>query len=139
MWAPAQTTPPYITPTLRDFEEDSEPAMSSSQVIRGNWCGRGDLNPHAFRRHPLKMVCLPVPPLPQSLAGKAAASGLRKPLTEPEGSAEPEPAGSLEPEPVAWPEPEPSASGPALRGPEQGSPAQEPPPEHSAEFLRGPA
>ena len=29
------------------------------------WCGRGDLNPHAFRRHPLKMVCLPVPPLPQ--------------------------------------------------------------------------
>ena len=29
-----------------------------------NWCGRGDLNPHAFRRHPLKMVCLPVPPLP---------------------------------------------------------------------------
>src|ERR1017187_3774072 len=25
---------------------------------------RGDLNPHAFRRHPLKMVCLPVPPLP---------------------------------------------------------------------------
>src|ERR1700684_2454685 len=29
-----------------------------------HWCGRGDLNPHAFRRHPLKMVCLPVPPLP---------------------------------------------------------------------------
>src|SRR5437773_7963370 len=32
-----------------------------------SWCGRGDLNPHAFRRHPLKMVCLPVPPLPRSL------------------------------------------------------------------------
>ena len=31
------------------------------------WCGRGDLNPHAFRRHPLKMVCLPVPPLPHVL------------------------------------------------------------------------
>src|SRR5438034_7982671 len=30
-----------------------------------SWCGRGDLNPHAFRRHPLKMVCLPIPPLPQ--------------------------------------------------------------------------
>ncbi len=30
------------------------------------WCGRGDLNPHAFRRHPLKMVCLPVPPLPHA-------------------------------------------------------------------------
>ena len=31
-----------------------------------NWCGRGDLNPHAFRRHPLKMVCLPISPLPHS-------------------------------------------------------------------------
>ena len=29
------------------------------------WCGRRDLNPHGFRRHPLKMVCLPIPPLPQ--------------------------------------------------------------------------
>ena len=28
------------------------------------WCGRGDLNPHASRRHPLKMVCLPISPLP---------------------------------------------------------------------------
>jgi hypothetical protein len=28
-------------------------------------CGRRDLNPHGFRRHPLKMVCLPIPPLPQ--------------------------------------------------------------------------
>src|SRR5437660_7119170 len=34
---------------------------------RQKWCGRRDLNPHAFRRHPLKMVCLPVPPLPPSL------------------------------------------------------------------------
>ncbi len=46
------------------------PAPSLSQSAAGNfraagsWCGRGDLNPHAFRRHPLKMVCLPVPPLP---------------------------------------------------------------------------
>src|SRR5205807_10319575 len=32
--------------------------------FRNVWCGRGDLNPHASRRHPLKMVCLPVPPLP---------------------------------------------------------------------------
>lgn len=24
------------------------------------------MNPHGFRRHPLKMVCLPVPPLPHS-------------------------------------------------------------------------
>ena len=28
------------------------------------WCGRGDSNPYALRRHPLKMVRLPVPPLP---------------------------------------------------------------------------
>src|SRR5882762_6732142 len=34
-------------------------------ILNLQWCGRGDLNPHAFRRHPLKMVCLPVPPLPQ--------------------------------------------------------------------------
>ena len=26
---------------------------------KNHWCGRGDLNPHASRRHPLKMVCLP--------------------------------------------------------------------------------
>src|SRR5262249_14833103 len=26
-------------------------------------CRRRDSNPHASRRHPLKMVCLPVPPL----------------------------------------------------------------------------
>src|SRR5215831_2098180 len=41
---------------------------AASRGARGGrilWCGRGDLNPHAFRRHPLKMVCLPVPPLPQ--------------------------------------------------------------------------
>src|SRR5216684_3331063 len=29
-----------------------------------SWCGRRDSNPHALRRHPLKMVRLPVPPLP---------------------------------------------------------------------------
>src|SRR5882757_4200653 len=38
-----------------------------------NWCGRGDLNPHALRRHPLKMVCLPIPPLP---LGMLFAAGL---------------------------------------------------------------
>src|SRR6266852_1693196 len=31
---------------------------------RKSWCGRWDSNPHALRRHPLKMVRLPVPPLP---------------------------------------------------------------------------
>ena len=39
-----------------------------------NWCGRGDLNPHAFRRHPLKMVCLPVPPLPHCEVNYGAMS-----------------------------------------------------------------
>ena len=34
-------------------------------IMLSLWCGRGDLNPHALRRHPLKMVCLPIPPLPQ--------------------------------------------------------------------------
>ena len=27
------------------------------------WCRRRDLNPHGFPHHPLKMACLPVPPL----------------------------------------------------------------------------
>ena len=40
------------------------PCLSSDLRWLG-WCGRRDLNPHAFRRHPLKMVCLPIPPLPQ--------------------------------------------------------------------------
>jgi hypothetical protein len=28
-------------------------------------CGRRDLNPHGLLRYPLKIVCLPIPPLPQ--------------------------------------------------------------------------
>ena len=39
------------------------------------WCGRGDLNPHALRRHPLKMVCLPIPPLPQEASTKRLEEG----------------------------------------------------------------
>jgi hypothetical protein len=31
------------------------------------------LNPHAFRRHPLKMVCLPIPPLPHGATSYAEA------------------------------------------------------------------
>src|SRR5947207_6747972 len=30
-------------------------------------CRRRDSNPHASRRHPLKMVCLPIPPLRRGL------------------------------------------------------------------------
>src|SRR5215470_2252416 len=44
-----------IDPILRhEFRLDSE-AISP--------CRRRDSNPHASRRHPLKMVCLPIPPL----------------------------------------------------------------------------
>jgi hypothetical protein len=48
-----------------DLDSDLPSAISVSNAHESvRWCGRGDLNPHAFRRHPLKMVCLPVPPLP---------------------------------------------------------------------------
>src|SRR5213083_3160988 len=43
-----------------------------------NECRRRDSNPHASRRHPLKMVCLPIPPLRQSLyffSGVAGVAG----------------------------------------------------------------
>ncbi len=29
-----------------------------------DWCGRRDSNSHGSPRHPLKMVCLPIPPRP---------------------------------------------------------------------------
>src|SRR5438093_6628135 len=41
-------------------------------------CRRRDSNPHASRRHPLKMVCLPIPPLRRSLyffSGVAGGTG----------------------------------------------------------------
>ena|SRR5579862_8311673 len=40
-----------------------------------DWCGRGDSNPHALRRHPLKMVRLPVPPLPHGVRCKFCTAG----------------------------------------------------------------
>src|SRR5258708_32213169 len=48
----------------------------STSELCSDWCGRGDLNPHAFRRHPLKMVCLPVPPLPLFEAASIIAKGV---------------------------------------------------------------
>ena len=42
------------------------------------WCGRGDLNPHAFRRHPLKMVCLPISPLPHTRPDAASITGSKQ-------------------------------------------------------------
>jgi hypothetical protein len=63
--------------------QDGVDAFKLLTVNQLKWCGRGDLNPHALRRHPLKMVCLPIPPLPQGLdywpgglAGAAGASPL---------------------------------------------------------------
>src|SRR5439155_739099 len=46
---------------VKDVDDYDHFKMSLDKL----WCGRRDLNPHAFRRHPLKMVCLPIPPLPQ--------------------------------------------------------------------------
>src|SRR5260221_5503795 len=39
-----------------------------------NWCRRGDSNPHALRRHPLKMVCLPISPLRRSVISFLASA-----------------------------------------------------------------
>ena len=61
-----------IAAKVKRLHGPSIPDSSGTQ----NWCGRGDLNPHAFRRHPLKMVCLPVPPLP--LYGRCFANRLRE-------------------------------------------------------------
>jgi hypothetical protein len=52
--------------------------VEESSAVDFAWCGRRDSNPHASRRHPLKMVRLPVPPLPHGgevmiLAGPRAA------------------------------------------------------------------
>ena len=38
-------------------------AASAVFVSTGNKCARQDLNLHALRRQPLKLVCLPIPPL----------------------------------------------------------------------------
>ena len=42
-------------------------------------CGRGDSNPHALEHHPLKMACLPVPPLPHG-----CLQGVRREFRTPE-------------------------------------------------------
>src|SRR5437764_11770089 len=71
-------------PTNRPFW----PALKTLEFVRVGknlWCGRGDLNPHASRRHPLKMVCLPISPLPHDSplqARKGTCSGAGE-ITEP--------------------------------------------------------
>src|SRR5213083_3425569 len=55
-----------------------------------NECRRRDSNPHASRRHPLKMVCLPIPPL-------RLTERLTWPAEQPaQALTEPEPSGPLE-------------------------------------------
>ena len=44
-------------------------------LSESSWCRRRDLNPHGFPHHPLKMACLPVPPL-RPAAGKDIVSTL---------------------------------------------------------------
>ena len=59
------------------------------------------MNPHALRRHPLKMVCLPIPPLPRvcdsiadSGAYGAAGAGVAGALDSGAGAAD-SPAGAV--------------------------------------------
>src|SRR5208337_3137329 len=58
---------PALAGFLLYFGDRNDPGFRRTS----RWCGRGDLNPHAFRRHPLKMVCLPVSPLPHSRMQRA--------------------------------------------------------------------
>src|SRR5690606_19018550 len=62
-----------------------------------DWCGRWDSNPYTLRHYPLKIACLPIPPLPQNCWLNPVSA--RRPIREPE-----EPA--LHPEQVhhRWPE-----------------------------------
>ena len=46
-------------------QEKSPDNISVIRALRP--CRRRDSNPHASRRHPLKMVCLPIPPLRRSV------------------------------------------------------------------------
>src|ERR1700687_119260 len=66
----AKKTPSGLRP-----DSNSDLTLAVRELIR--WCGRGDLIPHAFRRHPLKMVCLPVPPLPHFEAASIIAKGFQ--------------------------------------------------------------
>ena len=66
-----------IEQNIHLHKPNRQPGLSFLGEINA-WCGRGDLNPHAFRRHPLKMVCLPVPPLPLVLSVAYARAKVRR-------------------------------------------------------------
>jgi hypothetical protein len=52
-------------PNQDDANDNVNSTNQPDHANLNEWCGRGDLNPHASRRHPLKMVCLPISPLPR--------------------------------------------------------------------------
>jgi hypothetical protein len=64
---PPRVSPP--DPKLRRFAGVSEAGARSRNPERslrripGNWCERGDSNPHGFPRQILSLVRLPIPPL----------------------------------------------------------------------------
>src|SRR6266852_2199875 len=83
-----------------------------------SWCGRRDSNPHALRRHPLKMVRLPVPPLPHwggyqrilaasGILGKSKPKCRRRPRVRVEKRRS---SGRARPKATAWPAAAPEVS-----------------------------
>ena len=56
------------TVSVRSVQESEKRGFSmifpwkSSKTLTNSWCRRRDSNPHESPRHPLKMVCLPIPP-----------------------------------------------------------------------------
>src|SRR6266849_5700650 len=97
---------------------------------RKSWCGRWDSNPHALRRHPLKMVRLPVPPLPhwegyqRILAasgnlGKSKLKCQRRPRVRAEKRRW---SGRARPKATAWRAAAPEASAPEAAAPEASAP-----------------
>ncbi len=63
-----------------DTDSDAEGlGMRSLYISRKSkpgveWCRRGDSNPHGLPHHPLKMACLPVPPLRHSSGSRMKAA-----------------------------------------------------------------
>ncbi len=59
--AGSKTDPPYeSTALLFSKTKPASDGYPRAHIL----CGRRDLNPHDFRHYPLKIACLPVPPLP---------------------------------------------------------------------------
>ncbi len=52
-----------LTSTKLPHDEKRETGIDPDSLCLLRWCRRRDLNPHGFPHHPLKMACLPIPPL----------------------------------------------------------------------------